>query len=386
MKRLYPIWPVFIVLVFGLDGGLFAESPEIRRIMPGDRLRVTVQEQPDLNRIYAVAGDGTIDFDLLGRIHIAERTSLEAAERIESLLEEGYFRKATVTVDVADFVEGAILVTGAVGRPGTISFRGDQILTLVEAITQQGGLQREAAGNEVKILRWKPGGSMEREVITVDVQKMFEDLDFSNDQYLRPRDMIIVPRLGEGAREGVREFLALGEFNSPGFHPHSEGMDMIRAVTRAGGISRQGQMAAARILRPDDRGNYEAIPVDISMLFSAADMSMNLPVRPGDILFVPSSEHAARGQVYFLGEVGRQGAVPLPPERNATLARMILANGGFSRYANENRVRVLREAPDGTKQTLTVNVGRILKTGAFEEDVPLRDGDVVIVPEAIFTF
>lgn len=363
-----------------------SEAHAVRRIMPGDRLRISVEEQPELNRVYAVAGDGTIDFDLLGRVPIAEQTAVEAAEYLEALLEEGFFRRASVTVDVADFVEGAIQVVGAVGSPGTIAFRGDEIMTLMEAITMKGGLSRDAAGNEVKILRWKPGGSMEREVITVDVQTMFEDLDFSNDQYLRPRDMIYVPRMGEGDREGMREYLALGEFNSPGFHPHSTGMDMIRAVTRAGGISRQGQMTAARILRVDDRGNYEAIPVDLSLLFSAADMSMNMPIQPGDILFVPSSEHAARGQVYFLGEVGRPGAVPLPPERSATLARMILANGGFTRFANESRVRVLREAPDGTKQTLTVNVGRILKTGAFEDDVPLQDGDVVIVPESIIAF
>lgn len=391
MSAYIPVWlsVLFLAMTTGYADPartLIHEAHTIRRIMPGDRLRIAVEEQPDLNRVYAVAGDGTIDFGFLGRIHIAERTAIEASEHIETLLQTGYFRKATVTVDVADFVEGAIHIVGAVQSPGSISFRGDEILTLMEAITMKGGLSRNAAGNEVKILRWKPGGSMEREVITVDVQTMFEDLDFSNDQYLRPRDMIYVPRMGEGDREGMREYLALGEFNNPGFHPHSAGMDMIRAITRAGGISRQGQMTAARILRATEAGNYEAIPVDLSLLFSAADMSMNLPIQPGDILFVPSSQHAARGQVYFLGEVERPGAIPLPPERSATLARMILANGGFTRFANQGRVRIMRDAPDGSKQTLTVNVGRILKTGAFEEDVPLQDGDVVIVSESLIAF
>jgi hypothetical protein len=44
-------------------------------------------------------------------------------------------------------------------------------------------------------------------------------------------------------------------------------------------------------------------------------------------------------------------------------------------------VKVLRTAPDGTKQTLIVDPGSILKSGDFDRDVPLRDGDVVIVPE-----
>lgn len=358
----------------------------VRTIMPGDRLRITVAEQPDIDRVYAVAGDGTIDMPLLGRTRIADLTAVEAADYIESRLEEGFFRKANVTVEVAEFVEGNILITGAVQNPGTITFSGDQIMTLTEAIVSRGGLTRNAAGTEVKIIRWRPGGRMERDIITVDVQSILEDFDFANDQFLRPRDMIVVPQLGAGA-ERANEYLTLGEFGSPGFHTWSPNLDMIRAVTRAGGISRLGILSAARLLREDpDTGQYNAIPIDLSLLFGAADMSQNIPVRAGDILFVPSAEQATRGIVYFLGEVAREGAVPLPMNQEATLAKTILANGGFARFANEGRVRILRTGPDGTKQTLQVDVGRILRTGAFEDDVPLLDGDVVIVPERILSF
>ena len=358
----------------------------VRTIMPGDRIRMTVAEQPDLDRVYAVAGDGTIDVELLGRTRIADLTSAEAADLVESRLEEGFFRKATVTIEVADFVEGNVIMTGAISSPGSMAFSSDQIMTLTEAILSRGGLTRRAAGTEVKIVRWKPGGSMEREIITVDVQSMLEDLDFTGDQYLRPRDLVVVPSLGEGA-DRMNEYLTLGEFGSPGFHPWSPNLDMIRAVTRAGGISREGILTAARVLRQDpDTGQYSAIPVDLSLLFGAADMSMNIPVRAGDILFVPSARQATRGTIYLLGEVASQGAVSLPMNQEATLAKTILGSGGFARFANESRVRILRTGPDGNKQTLHVDVGRILKTGAFEDDVPLLDGDVVIVPERILTF
>lgn len=354
--------------------------------MPGDRIRVSVAEQADLDRVYAVAGDGTIDIDLLGRVRVADLTAEGAAEFIEGRLEEGFFRNATVKVEVAEFVEGNVMITGAIASPGTISFTGDQIMTLTEAIISRGGLSRSAAGTEVKIVRWKPGGAMEREVITIDVQSMLEDLDFTGDQYLRPRDLIVVPSLGAGA-DRQNEFLTLGEFGNPGFHPWSPNLDMIRAVTRAGGISRAGVLTAARVLRQDpDTGQYTAIPVDLSLLFGAADMSMNIPVRAGDIIFVPSSEQATRGTVYFLGEVASPGAVSLPMNQEATLAKTILGTGGFGRFANESRVRILRTAPDGSKQTLHVDVGRILKTGAFEDDVPLLDGDVIIVQERMLTF
>ena len=384
----YSVNIAFICLVLCCVAALAQATepqPFVRTIMPGDRLRIEVAEQPDLNRVYAVAGDGTIDIELLGRTRIADLTASEAADLIESRLEEGFFRRATVTVEVAEFVDGNVMITGAIANPGTISFSGDTIMTLTEAILSRGGLTRRAAGTEVKIVRWKPGGTLEREIIQVDVQSMLEDLDFTRDQYLRPRDLVVVPHLGEGA-ERANEFLALGEFGSTGFHPWSVNLDMIRAVTRAGGINRQGILTAARVLRHnEDTGQYEAIPVDLSLLFGAADMSMNIPVQPGDIIFIPSSEQATRGTIYLLGEVSSQGAVSLPMGQEATLAKTILGTGGFGRFANERNVELIRTGPDGVKQTMSVNVGRILRTGTFEEDVPLQDGDVIIVRERLFT-
>lgn len=352
------------------------------RIIPGDRLRISVAEQIDLNRVYAVAGDGTLDFGFIGRISVADMTVGEVAEEIERLLEKDYFKNATVSVDVADFVEGAVLVMGAVAQPGTIGLRGDEILTLMEAITMRGGLGRDAAGSEVRILRWKPRGGMERQVLNVDVQSMFETLDFSKDQYLRPRDIVFVPSLGQTGRESS-EFLALGDVSSPGFHPCPEGTDVIRAITTMGGLTRQGNVEAARILRPNRAGGYSVILVNLARLLGAADMTQNVKILPGDIFFIPSGGYSSQGRVYLLGAVAKVGAISLPLTEDVTLARLILSVGGFGQYANENKVKLIRTAPDGTKKTLFVDVGTILKTGAFENDVPLQDGDIVIVAERI---
>ena len=354
------------------------------RIVPGDRLRISVAEDKTLTRVYAVAGDGTIDMDYIGRVGVGDMTAGAAAEKIENLLEEKYFKKATVSVEVSEFVEGAVQVMGAVASPHAIALKSDDMMTLTEAITQCGGLAKGAAGNEVRILRLRPGGGMDRQVIKVDVLSMFEKMDFADDQYLRPRDIIIVPTLGAGESES--EFLVLGDVANPGFHPYIKNLDVIRAVTMVGGASRQAQWQSARILRRDASGNYSVIPVDLSRLFGEADMSMNVKVLPGDILFIPSSEQASRGQIYLLGQVAKPGAVPLPLDQDVTLAKTILDTGGLGRYANDSKIKILRTAPDGSKQTLIVDVGAILKTGSFDRDVPLVNGDVVIVPEKLLSF
>ena len=66
--------------------------------------------------------------------------------------------------------------------------------------------------------------------------------------------------------------------------------------------------------------------------------------------------------------------------------RVLLRLGGLGRFANESKVKILRTAPDGSKQTLIVDVGTILKNGSFDQDVPLVNGDVIIVPEKLLSF
>ena len=353
-----------------------------RRIMAGDRLDISVREQSDLNRTYAVAGDGTVDFSFAGRVFLAELTPDEAARRLEAVLKDRYFRDAHVEISIANFVEGDIYVTGAVQEPRSISFRGDSIMTLIEAITQCGGLLPNAAGDKVRIIRWRPGGSLEKQVIEVDVQSMMERLDFSKDQYLRPRDYIIVPTRGEvGQEEESNEFLAMGEVRSPGYHACPRDFDVIKAVTAVGGLGEFANWSMARIMRRQPSGEYAILPVDLNRLFSAADMSCNLPMRRGDIFIVPSVRNNVSAQLFLLGEVAHPGAVSFMPGPNATAARIILANGGLTEYA-DGRVQLQRTAPDGSKKSMTVNVKKILSSGAFEDDVALQDGDVMVAPQA----
>jgi polysaccharide biosynthesis/export protein len=356
-----------------------------RKVIAGDRLRISVAEDSDLSRVYTVAGDGTIDFGFIGRVTVGENTVAAIGEMLKKTLEESYFKEASVKVEIAEYVEGAILVMGAVRVPGPIAFRGDQMITLLDAILQCGGLAGNAAGTEVRILRLVPGGGMQRQTLKVNVQDMFERLDFTGDQYLRPRDIVYVPDLG-GGKEGAAEFLALGDLGSPGFHPYTPGLDIIRAIMRAGGVLRGASWESARILRPDKSGQYSIIPINLSRLFGAADMTVNIPVLAGDILFLPSAGQATRGQVYLVGEVAKPGFASLPISEDVTLAKMILGAGGFTKFANDSKVKILRKAPDGSRQTLYVDVGRILKLGLFEEDVPLEDGDVIIVSETILGF
>ncbi|HMP91029.1 MAG TPA: SLBB domain-containing protein [Kiritimatiellia bacterium] len=372
-----------MLLVASASLNLYGDNSSIHVINSGDRLSINVLEASELNGIYSVAGDGTIDFRYVGRLLVEGMTLDAAAASLKAQLEKSLFKKATVQLEVNEYVEGNLLILGAVRNPGLVPYKGGEVITLLEAVVGVGGMTPRAAGDQVKIFRWRPGGAMEREVIQVDLKAMLTEYDFSKDQYLRPRDIIVIPELGDAG--GSSEFLALGEFVSPGFYAHTPGLDMIRAVVAAGGLTREAQLESMRVLRPDGSGNYAMIPVDLSRLFGSADMTMNVPVMAGDILFLPSSVSASGGRVYFLGEVENPGMYPLPVSGETTLARTILQRGGMSKFSNGRAVKLQRTSPDGTQQVLIVDVEDILKTGRFERDVPLQNEDVIIVPAKVLS-
>jgi polysaccharide export outer membrane protein len=367
-------------------GGFAITSDAATKVlMRGDMIRVTVDESPDLDGVYAVSGDGTIDFRYIGRVAVDGKTITEAAADIKAILEASYFKTATVRVEISEYVSGSVLILGAVENPGSIPYKGNEFITVLESIIGVGGFTSRAASDKVKIFRWKAGGAMEREVIELNLKKMLEEYDFTKDEYLRPRDIVVVPEMGQG--DEVSEFLALGEFGNTGFHPMSDNMNMIRAVSVAGGVTREAHLESARLLRPAGDGNYTVIPIDFARLFGSADMRMNISVYAGDIIYLPSAAQTSGGKVYFLGEIENPGMFPLPVNgTDATLTRTILMRGGLSKFSNGSSIKIQRKAPDGTQQSLVFDVDAVLKSGNFDKDLPLQDEDVIVVPQKIWGF
>ena len=70
-----------------------------------------------------------------------------------------------------------------------------------------------------------------------------------------------------------------------------------------------------------------------------------------------------------------------------TLSKAILRAGGFSDFADKQKVKVTRKSrPGEPDQTFTVNVGLILEKGRNDLDLTLEPGDMVYVPERTFRF
>ncbi|MGH8318279.1 MAG: XrtA/PEP-CTERM system exopolysaccharide export protein [Steroidobacteraceae bacterium] len=61
----------------------------------------------------------------------------------------------------------------------------------------------------------------------------------------------------------------------------------------------------------------------------------------------------------------------------------ILAVGGLTDYAAGNRARIVRRV-DGTEQDIPVRLGALVNGGDMSQNLPLKPGDVLVVPESRF--
>jgi len=159
---------------------------------------------------------------------------------------------------------------------------------------------------------------------------------------------------------------------------HLDGPEtLLSLLSRAGGITESAgeNIIVIRRLR-DNKSRTLRIPISD---FMAGDPTLNIPLQNNDIINVPIDELV---KIYFVGEINKPGVLSIKKSEIPMLHQAIIQQGGFTAKAAQKRVRIKRTNPDGTEQTLTINVRAILK--GRKKDVPLQENDTIFVPETIF--
>lgn len=89
------------------------------------------------------------------------------------------------------------------------------------------------------------------------------------------------------------------------------------------------------------------------------------------------------GNVYIYGAVNQQGAVEIPKYGRLTILRLLLLSGGLSGWAAPEDTFIMRRF-SGSREMERINVNlREIFASSYPEsgkDVPLMDGDIVVVP------
>ncbi len=87
------------------------------------------------------------------------------------------------------------------------------------------------------------------------------------------------------------------------------------------------------------------------------------------------------GSVLVMGSVQRPGPVNMPPTRDLTVTRALMAAGNPTPLADKTRIRVSRREKDGKITRYFIDVIAIGQAGRMELDIQLKSGDVIWVPE-----
>lgn len=152
----------------------------------GDGFEVRVFGEPDIGGGFQVQEDGSIVFPLVGRMEVVGKTQGELAAMLEQRLSDGYLRDPQVTVIMTERENLEVSVLGQVQRPGTFPYV--EKLTLVQALSEAGGLNELANTRRVKLTRKGPGGVGTYEVSVKAITEGREE-----DIVLQPGDIVFVP-------------------------------------------------------------------------------------------------------------------------------------------------------------------------------------------------
>lgn len=87
---------------------------------------------------------------------------------------------------------------------------------------------------------------------------------------------------------GASQVQVVGSVTTPMSMPYREGMTVLDAVVRAGGLTEFAAGNRATVVRNDEQRNLQC-RVRLDSLLQNGDVSQNVFLRPGDVVIVPES-------------------------------------------------------------------------------------------------
>jgi polysaccharide export outer membrane protein len=152
-----------------------AVPPPPPKLQNGDKLRVTVFNEPPLSGEFTVDGAGSIAFPLIGQVDVAGLDAREVEERLTQRLSGRYLVNPKISVEILSYQP--FYVMGEVAKSGEYPYRPG--LNAVSAIALAGGFTPRAATQSVVIRRANEKSGKE---VTLDPSVL-----------VFPGDMITVP-------------------------------------------------------------------------------------------------------------------------------------------------------------------------------------------------
>lgn len=350
------------------------QSPDYR-LGPGDVIDVQVAGRLDVTRQQVVVDpEGTLTIPPIGSVEVAgltlRETNRRMSERAKTLL-----RFADVSVSVLQPRCFEVILSGEVERPGSLQAsalrRVHDVLLAAGGITPRGSLRhvvvsRAGADTVIDLLGFELTGNL------------------ADNPYVEEGMKIQVP-----ARAG--SVTLTGAFRRPGEYEIGPDGGLRALLGLTGGLTQAAAPSDARLTRVQAGGRKETLSVDLR---SALTPPADVPLRPGDVIFVPQlvvlqDVVEVRGAFNGTAESSRTTTTG----RATIVQRFELAHGdrvkdlvgragGAAAYADLRLAVIERTGAGGPRQRIPVDLRRLLVEKDDAQNIVLENGDVFTLPVA----
>ncbi len=302
-------------------GAATVKSVDEYRLDAGDKIKIEVFGEPNLDVSVSIGSSGDIAYPFLGKIHVSGMTPRELQQMIARDLAKGYLSDPQVRVTIDTF--RPFYASGEVKRPGAYPYQPG--LTVNKAISLAGGFTEKADQNKVFIDH--AGESRKKAGL---------------DQNIRPGDILTVKQ---------SFFYVNGEVRRPGEYPYQPNMTRRTAISVAGGFNATADESNVSLIQV---GDTEA----------KSNIALDDEIQPGDILTVIESFF------YVFGEVSKPGKYIYKPGMTYRMA--ISMAGGMKERADEDKVFVIHKGGQENRKLRNIDAEEV------------RSGDMITIKESFF--
>jgi len=232
---------------------------------PGDVLRVSVYDNPDLSQEVTIEADGAFSYPLIGRVQAGGLPVRQLESLLAKRFAEGYLVSPQVGVTVTQHKSQQVYVMGAVSKPGPYALQRQT--TLLEALSTAGGPTPEA-GFEVILThatdkQTLPSGTSKisaaangQSALRVSLEQLMAG-GVPQRITLQDGDVVYVP--------AAAFVYVTGEIQRPGRYRLEKDTTIQKAVSLAGGFTKFAATKSMTVQRMVDgkRLDFQAGPDDL---------------------------------------------------------------------------------------------------------------------------
>lgn len=361
------------------------DSKSTQTINLGDRLKIFLPGEEELNREFSVDDRGFISLPEIGDIPVSGLTLKQAIITIRQALSTVYRDVTRLEISIKQH-RLLIKVLGFVENPGQINLPENSNIQM--AFNLSGGLKSGAQLDKIQLKR-------DGKTTIFNYKAYLDSGDESLIPELQTMDSLFVPAsplignvqaefdaaallAGGDASEDKAAIKVFGEVVNAGLFSFKKESTVIDLLMRAGGVTRFAGVEQIRVIN-----NNEPTIFNLKGYLDNGESTKALVLSKGATIFVPIAAKEVKvgaRMVYVMGEVQKPGA--FENQEGATFLDILANSGGPTRFAETRQIRLLRANGD----VIPFDLQDYTEKGGIESPVPeIMAGDAIFVPEKAAT-